>query len=81
MTVTPRDSLMDALADLKNGGEPREDRTALVRARCRAVLGNARRPGPFARRARWALDRLLPAAVVIYGVVVVVKGLSLAGLL
>ena len=80
MTVAPRDELMETLADL-TASPPRATRDARVRARCHAVLTGAGRPGPFARKARWALDRVLPAAVVIYGVVVVVEGLRLAGLL
>jgi hypothetical protein len=80
MTVAPRDELMETLADL-SGPAPRAARDARVRARCHAVLKGVGRPGPFARKARWALDRVLPAAVLIYGVVVVVEGLKLAGLL
>ena len=80
MTVAARDALMETLADLP-GPTPRATRDALVRARCHAILNGAGRPGPLARKARWALDRVLPAAVVIYGVVVMVEGLRLAGLL
>jgi len=78
---TPRDPLMDALADL-NGAEPREDRAAVVRARCHAALAEAHpRPAPIVPRTQRALDRLLPVAVIAYGVLTVVEGLRLAGLI
>ena len=81
MTVTPRDELMDTLAELSTL-EPRAGRDALVRARCHAVLTAPRRSAPSTRaRARRLVDGALALAVGFYGVVLVVEVLRIIALL
>ena len=75
MTVHEQpDALLGALGRLSTP-LPATARGARTRARCHGALA---RPRP--RRDR-AIDRLLPVAVVAYGVIIVVEGLRMAGLI
>jgi hypothetical protein len=80
MTIDRRDAVLGALAELPSSS-PHPGRDALVRRRCHAVLTAAPRPRSAGQHAQRALDRLLPVAVVAYGVATVVEGLRLAGLI
>jgi len=75
MTVHQQpDDLLGALRRLSTP-LPSTARDARTRARCHDALAR-----PRTRRVR-AIDRLLPAAVVAYGVIIVVEGLRIAGLI
>jgi hypothetical protein len=80
MTVDRDDPVLGALADLP-APAPRAERDALVRRRCHAALTGVRQPQSARQQLLRAVDRLLPVAVVVYGVATFVEGLRLAGLI
>lgn len=78
MTFERRDPIIDALAEL-TAPAPRAAREALVQARCHSAMTGRRHPA--SRTVQRVFDPLLPLAVVVYGVVIVVEGLRMAGLI
>ena len=80
MTPEPADPLIALLSEL-TGPPPAAARDSRVRARCHAAMASAHRPRPFTHAALRAIDRMLPVAVVVYGLVTLVAGLRTAGIL
>jgi hypothetical protein len=81
MIVERRHGTLSALANLP-APAPDVTRDARIRARCHAALtARARRPQAAVPPARRVMDQALAAAVVVYGVVVLVEGLRAAGVL
>ena len=79
MNVDERpDLLLDALASLSTHA-PRASRDTRTRARCHAAMtpAAATRPRPPARTSPPLLDRLLPAAIVVYALVTVVEAIRI----
>jgi hypothetical protein len=79
MNVDERpDVLLDALATLPTHA-PRPSRDTRTRARCHAAMrpAAATRPQPPRRTSPHILDRLLPAAFVVYVLVTVAEALNI----
>ena len=79
MTVDERpDVLLDALASLSTHA-PRPSRDRRTRARCHTAMkpAAATRPWPQTRTSPHLLDRLLPAAIVVYALVTVAEAIKI----
>ena len=80
MTVDRHDPVLGALADLP-APSLSAAYDARVRSRCHAAMGAAKRQPSSRQTVVRIIDRLLPLAVVVYGVATFVEGLRLAGLI
>jgi hypothetical protein len=80
-TVDRSDPLLDALAGLSTH-TPRPARDARTLARCYAAMkpASAAAPRPSARTSSRMLDRLLPAALLLYAIVTVAEAIRIGWL-